>query len=117
MYYLIVVVLENCPYSEGAVELLKKNKTNFKSLKISLSDKDKYKTDEIKTFPQVYLKKTRNNDTLLLGGYTDLKKFFDDFINKKYNQNKVIEFQKKYLLWNKHAVLRLIELINLKKID
>jgi glutaredoxin len=116
MYYLFIVVLENCPYSEAAVELLKKNKTNFKSLKISLSDKDKYKTDEIKTFPQVYLKKTRNNDTLLLGGYTDLQKFFEAFINKKYNEKKVIEFQKNYLLWNKHAVLRLIELINLKKI-
>jgi len=117
MYYLFVVVLENCPFSEGAVELLKKNKTNFKSLKITSSDKDKYKTDEISTFPQIYLKKTRNNDTLLLGGFSDLKIFFENFINKKYDENKVNEFKKKYLLWNKHAVLRLIELINLKKID
>jgi len=116
MYYLFIVVLEHCHYSESAVKLLQNNKINFKSLKISILDKDKYKTDEIKSFPQVYLKKTRNNDTLLLGGYTDLKKFFDNFINKKYNEKKVIEFQKEYLLWNKHAILRLIELINLKKI-
>jgi len=117
MYYLFIVVLEHCPYSESAVKLLEKNKINFKSLKISSLDKEKYKTDDISTFPQVYLKKTRNNDTLLLGGYTDLVNFFNNFIDKKYNNNKVIEFQKKYILWNKHAILRLIELINLKKIE
>jgi len=117
MYYLFIVVLKNCPYSERAVQLLEKNKINFKSLKITSSDKDKYKTDEISTFPQVYLKKSRNNDTLLLGGYSDLNIFFDNFINKKYDENKVFNFQKKYSLWNKHAVLRLIELVNLKKLD
>jgi glutaredoxin len=117
MYYLFIVVLQNCPYSESAVELLEKNKINFKSLKITSLDKEKYKTDEIHTFPQIYLKKTKNNDTLLLGGYSDLKNFFDNFIDKKYDEKKVINFQKKYLLWNKHSVLRLIELVNLKRIE
>ena len=116
MYYIFIVFLQNCPYSESAVALLEKNKINFKSLKILSSDKDKYKTDEIKTFPQIYLKKTRNSDTLLLGGFSDLKIFFENFMDKKYDANKVIEFQKKYLLWNKHSILRLIELINLKKL-
>ena len=117
MYYLFIVVLEHCPYSESAVRLLEENKINFKSLKIKSLEKDKYKTVDISTFPQIYLKKTRNNDTLLLGGFTDLKSFFVNFINKKYDENKVIEFKKKYELWNKHSILRLIELINLKKIS
>lgn len=117
MYYLFVVVLEGCPFSMNAVKLLKKYNINFKHLKVTSNDKDKYKTSEIQTFPQIYLKKKRTEDSLLLGGYTDLKKFFDIFINKKYDEKKVIEFQKKYLLWNKHSVLRLIELINIKRLS
>ena len=46
MYYLFIVVLEHCPYSESAVRLLEENKINFKSLKIKSLDKDKYKTDD-----------------------------------------------------------------------
>ena len=47
MYYLFVVVLEGCPYSNAALELLTDNKTNFKSLKVTSNDKEKYKTDKI----------------------------------------------------------------------
>jgi len=116
MYFIYAIILENCPYSEAALELLTKENINFKSLKITFLEKEKYKTDSISTFPQIYLKKSRNNDTLLLGGYTDLKNFMDTFINKKYDEKNVEEFQKKYNLWNKHSVLRLIELINIKNL-
>ena len=34
MYYLFIVVLEGCPYSNAALELLTDNKINFKSLKV-----------------------------------------------------------------------------------
>ena len=114
MYYLFVVVLESCPYSESAIELLESHKIKFKSLKVSRSEKNKYVTNEISTFPQVYLKKSNNNDSLLLGGYTDLKKFFDTFINVNYNVKNVDKFNKEYPLWNKHSILRFIELINYK---
>jgi len=116
MYYIFIVVLENCLFSMYAMELLKKYNINFKHLKVTSTDKDTYKTQDIQTFPQVYLKKKSTEDSLLLGGYTDLKKFFDIFIDVKYDENNVIKFQKKYPLWNKHSVLRLIELINLKRL-
>ena len=116
MYQIFIIVLEECPYSEAAIKLLKTNKIKFKSLKVSRSEKDKYVTSEINTFPQIYLRKTTNSDSLLLGGYTDLKKFFDTFINKKYDIKNVDKFNKEYPLWNKHSILRLIELINYKNI-
>jgi glutaredoxin len=114
MYYLFVVVLEGCPYSNAALELLTDNKTNFKSLKVTSNDKEKYKTNEISTFPQIYLKK--NNNSLLLGGYSDLKTFFETFNNQPYNIKNVNEFKRKYSNWNKHSILRMIELINLKRL-
>jgi len=114
MYYLFIVVLEGCPYSNAALELLTDNKINFKSLKVTSNEKEKYKTGEISTFPQIYLKK--NSNSLLLGGYSDLKVFFETFNNQPYDIKNVNEFQRKYLKWNKHSVLRLIELINLKKL-
>jgi glutaredoxin len=116
MYYLFFVVLENCPFSEAVVDLCNKHKIDYKSLIISRNEKDKYKTDEINTFPQVYLKKTRTNDSLLLGGFTDFELFFNTFANKKYNLNNVNIFTKKYPMWNKRAILRLIELINKKNL-
>lgn len=112
MYYLFVVTLENCPYSIAALELLNNFKIKYKNLQVSSNEKDKYKTDEIKTFPQIYLKKNISNDTLLLGGYSNLKEFVDTFINKKYNEKNVEEFTKKYKYWNKKSILRLIEIIN-----
>ena len=52
--------------------------------KINQEEKSKYVTSEINTFPQVYLKKNKTNDSLLLGGYTNLNEFCDLFKNKKY---------------------------------
>jgi glutaredoxin-related protein len=114
MYYLFLVVLEHCPYSNISLEIVKKNNINFKSLKIIQSEKEKYKTKEISTFPQIYLKKYGRNDSLLLGGCSDLEYFLNTFKNKEYNIKKVEEFQQKYSSWNKHSTLRLIELINIK---
>lgn len=111
MYYLFIVVLEGCGYSQAAIELLNDYKIKYKSIKINQEEKNKYITPEINTFPQIYLKKNKTNDSLLLGGYTDLKYFCDMFKNKKYDEKKIIEFNKKYSFWNKKSTLRLIELI------
>jgi hypothetical protein len=111
MYYLFIVVLENCPFSENVVKLCKRYNINFKSLKITLNEKENYKTDEINTFPQIYLKKNNTKDSLLLGGFSDFNHFINTF-HKKYDQKDLINFQKKYSLWNKKSILRLIEIIN-----
>ena len=112
MYYLFVVTLENCPYSTAALDLLNSFKIKYKHLKVNGNEKEKFKTVEINTFPQIYLKKNITNDSLLLGGYNNLKEFVDIFINKKYNEPKIVEFQKKHQLWHKKPILRLIEIIN-----
>jgi glutaredoxin len=110
-YYLHLVVLENCPYSEAALSFL----NNYKKIKtditrINHSNKENYKTNDINTFPQIYLKKNGSNGSLLLGGYTELKKAFDLFYHSKYNHDNIKKFKNKY--WSKKSILRLIELIN-----
>ena len=59
MYYLFIVVLENCGYSKAAVELLNNYKIKYKSIIIKQEEKSKYITNEINTFPQIYLKKKK----------------------------------------------------------
>jgi glutaredoxin len=109
-YYLLVVSLNGCPYSRSAVELLDNFKIKYQIINVDWNNKDKYKTNQINTFPQIYLKKKSNNQSLLLGGFDDLKNFIDTFINQTYNQTNINSFQKKYSFWSKHAILRLIEL-------
>jgi len=111
MYYLFIVVLENCPYSIATVELLNSFKIKYKILNVERNDKEKYKTNEIDTYPQIYLKKTPSYDSLLLGGYSNLKEFIDTFINQEYNEKNINVFNKKYS-WNKKAILRLIEILH-----
>lgn len=111
MYYLFIVILENCPFSENVVKLCKRYNINFKSLKITLNEKENYKTEDIKTFPQVYLKKNNTKDSLLLGGFSDFNHLINTF-HKKYDQKELINFQKQYSLWNKKSILRVIEIIN-----
>ena len=110
MYSLIVILLNNCSYSISAKELLDSNKIKYKELNIEDKDKDIYITPEIKTFPQIYL---ANKTTLLLGGYSDLKYFYDLFINKKnlkMNDKNYKKFLSRYKLWTKKSLLRLIEI-------
>ena len=116
MYYLFIVILEDCIYSTSVINLLDSFKIKYKHLKVMQKDKDKFKTIEIDTFPQIYLKKNKNNDSLLLGGYNDLKYFIDLFIKQKYNEKNIIKFQNKYIFWQKKPILRLIEIINQKQV-
>jgi glutaredoxin len=112
-YYLYAIILEGCPYSKKAEELLNSyNNLEKNIITISYSDKEKYKTNEINTFPQIYLKKKNSNGNLLLGGYSDLKDFYNNFYKKTYSENNVSNFINNKN-WSKKAVLRLIELINL----
>ena len=112
MYYLFIVTLKDCPFSNASIDLLNSLKIKYKNLIITQNDKDKYKTTEIQTFPQIYLKKKSTKDTLLLGGYSELKEFTDTFLNTKYNENNINSFLQKYKFWTKKSVLRLIEILN-----
>jgi glutaredoxin len=111
-YYLNAVVLEGCGYSNAALKLLEDNKINYKKISITRANMNNYKNRTIDTFPQIYLKRENHNGSVLLGGYDDLKKFFDDF---KYNLNDNFEEKKKEFLkknkFSEKAFLRLIQLI------
>ena len=114
MYSLIVILLNNCSYSISAKELLDSKKIKYKSLNISYEDRDKYVTSEIDTFPQIYLINKTTKTTLLLGGYCDLKYFYDLFINNnkylKINDENYKIFLSKYKFWTKKSLLRLVEI-------
>jgi len=115
MYYLLIVTLEECPYSIATINLLDTFKIIYKHLKVKIKDKENFKTIEIDTFPQIYLKKNKTNDTLLLGGYNDLNEFINTFIKQNYCDENKIKFQLKYKYWHKKPILRLIELFNQKQ--
>jgi glutaredoxin len=110
-YYLHAILLNNCPYSNSADQLLKNFKIPCQITRVDNNNKNNFKTNLISTFPQIFLKKYNNKGTLLLGGYSDLESFVNDFKSIKYDEKKVNEFMKKYG-WAKKATLRLIQLIN-----
>ena len=49
--HLEAVVLENCWYSKELITLLNKNNININYISVSQSDKHKYKTNDLTTFP------------------------------------------------------------------
>ena len=112
-YYLHSIILEGCPYSTAAYELLKsfpkiKSKITF----VNSNNKENYKTDKINTFPQIYLKRHNKNGSLLIGGYTELKNLLDLFHKQKYSEDNVKKFINDNKDWSKKSILRFIELIN-----
>jgi glutaredoxin len=109
-YYLIAIILEGCRYSSDAAALIKKYKIPAKIVNITYAEKDKFKSDKISTFPQIYLARYDAKGTMLIGGYDDLNDVVTTFYKKKVNDN-VDRFMKKYN-WSKKGTLRLIELIN-----
>jgi glutaredoxin len=109
-YYLKVILLEGCPYSIAAKDLLADNNIPVEIINVNSTNKNQFKTNTIATFPQIYLSKTGNNGTQLLGGYDDLSEFIRNF-KGKYNENLIGDFMKKHS-WSKKATLRMIQLIN-----
>lgn len=112
MYYLYIITLKDCPYSIAALELLDSLNIKYKHRIVTQTNKEKYKTKEIDTFPQIYL--VKDGIKLLLGGYDKLKEFINKFINQKYNEENILKFHDNNKLWNKKFILRLIKIINKK---
>lgn len=96
----------------AALELLDSLNIKYKRLSVSVANKDRYKTNEISTFPQIYLRKTVSNNSILLGGYDKLKQFVDTFINQPYNEKNIIKYNKENRLWTKKLILRLMEIMH-----
>ncbi len=112
-YFIKGILLEGCSYSIAADNLIKIHNIPSQITWVSQSEKLTYKTDQINTFPQIYLNKFNTKGNLLLGGYSDLLDFIDTFKNQKFNDEKVNQFINKYK-WSKKSVLRFIQLINLR---
>ncbi len=109
-----VIVLENCPYSIAAVELLTNHNIKFTKILVNQETKHKYKTEQISTFPQIFL--NNNNNKILLGGYSDL----EDIINIINSSTKLEtiknKLNKKYLSFDKKNILRIIQKFSYLKI-
>lgn len=111
MYYIHTVLLENCPFSNSAKNLLDKYNIKYTNTIVNHSNKEIFKTDKLKTFPQVFLKKKNSKGSLYLGGYNELDELFRMFYKQKMNSANLLLVQNKYKI-SKKAGLRLIELIN-----
>ena len=109
-YYLKTIILNGCSYSTAAHQLINIHKIPAEFIHIDWTDKDKYVTRSIDTFPQIYLARKNSKGTQLLGGHSDLKEFIDTFKNQPINDN-INNFMKKYK-WSKKGTLRLIQLIH-----
>ena len=105
-YKLKVIVLENCPYSIAAVELLNNYNIKFQKKLVKQNNKEKFKTNEISTFPQIYM--INKNEKLLLGGYSDLEEIIN-IINQTKNLDKIKDILKEKYSNNK-IILRIIEI-------
>ena len=110
-YYIKAILLDNCGFSIAAHDLLKLHSINCEIINVNASNKLEYKTDQINTFPQIYLCKYNTVGSLLLGGYEDLANCISTFKGNTLNDENNNKFMAKYK-WSKKATLRLIQLIN-----
>lgn len=112
MYYLKLISLEGCQYSNAANQFVKNNKIKSEITSISYSEKDKYKTDKIKTFPQIYLNKKNSSGSVLIGGYDNLISYYEAVQSKKKSFEYVSKkIKKENNNLSEKSILRLIELL------
>jgi len=115
MYYFKLVSLEGCPYSMASEELFLNNKIKHELVKVKQNDKIKYKTEKINTFPQIYLKKKYSNGSLLIGGYDDIKEYYDFINSTNQNSNVINKFKdlvdKKIENISEKSALRIAQLL------
>jgi len=109
-YYLVINSLINCPFSIEVENILKTTTIEHKINKITVNEKHLYKNDTINTFPQIFFKKHTSKGSLLLGGNTDFKEIIQ--LKNKKLQVQIDTLTKKYPLFSKKIILRLIEFFN-----
>lgn len=113
MFYLKIISLESCPYSEAVEQMLKNYSVQHKIKKVNTVTKQNYKNSEIDTFPQIYL--VNNKKSVLLGGYTEMSNVYDT-INSTNNLNDILNKLNNKLStkWSRKEKLRLIQILNKK---
>ena len=116
MYYLKIISLNGCPYSEAIEQLVKNNKIDSKIININQYEKEKYKSEEIDTFPQVFLNKKYSSGNLFIGGYSKLKSYYDMIhSSNKINFDSVkTKIKKDNPNLSDKSILRIIQLISNK---
>jgi glutaredoxin len=114
-YSLKIIVLENCPYSMAAVELLNNYNIKFKQITVNQETKHKYKTDIISTFPQIYI--IEQDKELLIGGYLDIEEIINIINQNKNLTNIKKNLNKKYTKFDNKRILRIIEIFINKSIN
>lgn len=107
MYNLKVISLQGCPYSQNTESLLKKYNIQHNLQRINPNEKDKFKTNQISTFPQIYL--VKNNQTRLLGGNNDLTEIISMIKAQKNINNMSESFKNKYPHFTKKLILRTLQ--------
>jgi len=111
MYYIHAVLLEGCAYSINAESLLRQYNIKYRSTVLDNTNKDKFKSTQLSTFPQIFLKKHNSNGSQYIGGYDELDELFRTFYKQRLVDSNIIRIQNKYKISRK-ATLRLVELIN-----
>lgn len=108
MYSLKVYILKNCYYCNQTKNLLKNNNIKAKIITVKEDKKDKYKNEDINTFPMIYL--VKKNRKILVGGYDKLTLIINKISNK--SLTKQINYVKKELPnWKKKDILRLLSIL------
>jgi glutaredoxin len=110
-YYLELILLKDCSYSDKALDLVKSLGINHKKIMVS-ENKDRYKTKQTDTFPRILLKRHNRVGDVFIGGYDELDKLYQLFYKKPYSEDKVKNYMNECNM-DKHTVLRLIQLINI----
>jgi hypothetical protein len=110
-YFLKLILLKECFYSKAAHKLSQTYKLPVEINWINQTNKENYKTEQINTFPQIYLKKKNSNGSLLLGGYQELENCINIFYGHEISEQNINNFMNK-TKWSKKSSLRLIQLIN-----
>jgi len=77
MSIMVIYALEDCPYSDKALELLKEHDIYYKRIKVTPTTKQKFKQlNKMDTFPQLFIIKSGNNKKenkrIKIGGSDDL---------------------------------------------
>lgn len=109
-YYLQVNSLIGCPYSIEVENLLEQNNISNEINKINFEQKNIFKTSQINTFPQIFLKKYNSNGSILLGGNSDFQEILN--LKSKSLETQLQVLSKKYPKLTKKVKLRIIELFN-----
>ena len=109
MYSFQVISLQNCPYSNAAKEFLDNKNIKYDLITVDFLTKNKYKSNEIDTFPQVYI--VKKNKKILIGGYEDLKDINDN-VFKKDMELSIKYLNKKFKNLSRKNKLRIIKVFN-----